>query len=384
MGGRSAHQGMSVARTWVVMLVYGDKIQLYREARGLTKAVASEVCGLSVGRLTELESSPGEQISCDEGFRIADGLQVDPSMLWSTDFKVQAWMNRTKKKVGSRAYRRLEACANLWRIQIRRLLSDFNFEDHFSLPKLRHLPPENRVLEAVDAVKRELAIPDGAILDLTRWLEQAGAVVLRVDFGDDGAGLDAFHCWCPGEQPFFFINRRLPADRYRFTLAHELGHAVMHLTQSDEAEVEANEFAGELLLPGKHLRLPSTRLNLKDLLRIKKRWNVSMASVVYRARSLGKISESEAVRLFRALASEGYFRSPEPSQPRQEACQLLEHAVGSYQSQHGLGVNEIFKLVGGRDPWLIEILGRLKSGDGSTGDSPPTRLEGAVDTFKLG
>ncbi len=63
------------------------------------------------------------------------------------------------------------------------------------------------------------------------------------------------------EQKVISLNRTESARRQRFTLAHEIGHIVLHKGQSfvdfrkmildptDEKEREANRFASELLMP---------------------------------------------------------------------------------------------------------------------------------------
>lgn len=63
----------------------------------------------------------------------------------------------------------------------------------------------------------------------------------------------------------------MPNDRKRFTLAHELGHIVMHLRSEDfdkpeeEKEKEANLFAAEFLLPKIPCREDLHALRYKDL-----------------------------------------------------------------------------------------------------------------------
>ncbi len=48
---------------------------------------------------------------------------------------------------------------------------------------------------------------------------------------------------------------RDPPTRQRFTVAHELGHAILrHRVPADKLEVEANAFAAELLLPTEAIR----------------------------------------------------------------------------------------------------------------------------------
>ena len=45
----------------------------------------------------------------------------------------------------------------------------------------------------------------------------------------------------------FFVNTEIPGDRLRWTLAHEIGHVVMHLMPSPDQEKEADRFAAERL-----------------------------------------------------------------------------------------------------------------------------------------
>ena len=61
--------------------------------------------------------------------------------------------------------------------------------------------------------------------------------------------VDAAHLWLAGLPPLFFVNENLPGDRLRWTLAHEVGHAVMHRNPTGDVEGEANRFASEFLMP---------------------------------------------------------------------------------------------------------------------------------------
>jgi Zn-dependent peptidase ImmA (M78 family) len=51
-------------------------------------------------------------------------------------------------------------------------------------------------------------------------------------------------------QPILFVNDSLPNDRKIFSIAHELGHLIMHIPISPlpdgiDEEKETNEFSGE-------------------------------------------------------------------------------------------------------------------------------------------
>ena len=82
--------------------------------------------------------------------------------------------------------------------------------------------------------------------------------------------------------PLIFMNAAMPGDRYRFTLAHELAHLVLHnQPETDEAmEEQADEFASEFLLPAKEIRPYLARPSLGGLARVKPYWKVSIKALL--------------------------------------------------------------------------------------------------------
>jgi Zn-dependent peptidase ImmA (M78 family) len=95
-----------------------------------------------------------------------------------------------------------------------------------------------------------------------------GVQVAVLTYPDETAG----ESWWEGEVAHLAVNRALPDGRRRFTLAHEWGHLVLRHHQrrfedlaaplprfrhaaeanwalTDPVEVEANQFAAELLMP---------------------------------------------------------------------------------------------------------------------------------------
>jgi len=66
-----------------------------------------------------------------------------------------------------------------------------------------------------------------------------------------------------GREPYIVYNKNHPRNRQRFTVAHEIGHIVLHSADSankedqpsqNEQEREANAFANALLVPREHLK----------------------------------------------------------------------------------------------------------------------------------
>ena len=75
-------------------------------------------------------------------------------------------------------------------------------------------------------VRAGWGLAPGPVHNVTRLLESHGCVVFAHPFGH--RKLDAFSARMAGRPAFIHINEDLPPDRWRYTLAHELGHLVMH------------------------------------------------------------------------------------------------------------------------------------------------------------
>ncbi len=90
----------------------------------------------------------------------------------------------------------------------------------------------------------------------------SGIEGLLIDGKEFEDGISGVHLMHKGTI-FIAYNKNHPKVRNRFTVAHELGHALMghtldsspvHLNSKDFRETEANQFAAELLVPLKMLK----------------------------------------------------------------------------------------------------------------------------------
>ncbi|MGW3691373.1 ImmA/IrrE family metallo-endopeptidase [Streptomyces sp. NPDC005125] len=175
--------------------------------------------------------------------------------------------------------------------------------------------------------------PDKPIPHLTRALERAGVavapIVLPDPTGDSvsptnkhfgvsywaGIGETALIAYFPGAQ----------GDRDRFTLAHELGHLVLHTfrPRAEDPEAEANRFAGAFLVPYERAREEITdHLTLEGFARRKQVWGVSIQALILRGASVGNIGESRKRSLYVQLTQRGW-RKEEPVSVGQEVPLLL-------------------------------------------------------------
>ncbi|MCX7759248.1 MAG: ImmA/IrrE family metallo-endopeptidase [bacterium] len=102
--------------------------------------------------------------------------------------------------------------------------------------------------------------------------------------------------------------------RRNFDAAHELGHIILHnkLTKVEELsreefkhiEDEANNFAAAFLLPRNSFFLDlKDANNLDAYLKLKKKWKVSIAAMVMRAKHLGRINNNQYQYLMKQISA---------------------------------------------------------------------------------
>jgi Zn-dependent peptidase ImmA (M78 family) len=150
-----------------------------------------------------------------------------------------------------------------------------------------------------------------------------------------------------GMPVLFFINMHSPADRVRYTLAHELGHMVLHTTSlkdDDEMESEADEFAGAFMLPADEIRHQLRRFDLRHLANMKGYWKVSMAAIAVRAQRLNLITPHQSKMFWMEMGKLGY-RKREPNEPHRETPRLLRQMVEFHSKKLGYSRNELAELL---------------------------------------
>ena len=144
-------------------------------------------------------------------------------------------------------------------------------------------------------------------------------IPLHVDHKD----FDGLSIYEPGDilPPMIFLNPDMPGDRWRLTLAHELGHIVLHhhqrmLPEHHELEREAYDFATEFLAPRQESASHLRSVSMQRLAQISHRvadsvWHEGMRAVVPR---VDRVARREGPRLHRLrgrgrgeLLAEGVF-----------------------------------------------------------------------------
>jgi Zn-dependent peptidase ImmA (M78 family)/DNA-binding XRE family transcriptional regulator len=172
--------------------------------------------------------------------------------------------------------------------------------------------------------------PDAPIAHLVEVIEASGVVVLPIP-SEEQSDIDAFSAWIQNSPVIAICSGRKAGDRRRFSVAHELGHLVMHWNRAIRSEQhrEADEFAAELLMPEKAMRReivsPVTLLSLAEM---KLRWGVSIQALIYRAHELGIIADRQYRYLFEQVAIRGWrTREPENLDVPLEKPRMLRKIV---------------------------------------------------------
>lgn len=218
------------------------------------------------------------------------------------------------------------------------------------LPKYtlgNYVPNENlSAKEIARKIRYELKVYNGAVPNLSTLLENNGIIIIRFDFGTDK--IDGLTTITDSDRKVMFINNQMPNDRIRFSMAHELGHLVMHLgnppCSSDDAERQADEFASEFLMPEEEIRPMLLNVNIQTLGMLKRKWRVSMHALVRRAKDLETITYQQYRNLQMYFSKKGYTKS-EPIPLPLENPTMWDETLKLYRDELGYSDEDLMSVM---------------------------------------
>jgi Zn-dependent peptidase ImmA (M78 family)/transcriptional regulator with XRE-family HTH domain len=202
-------------------------------------------------------------------------------------------------------------------------------------------------MEAARFLRAHWRLPRGPIADLVHLVESNGVMVVPLPgiCGFQGVSIRDGRKDLP---PMIFVSADDPADRQRWTIAHELGHIVLHHhlpATSEWSEDEADHFASEFLAPGHEIRHQfSWKTGLAELAQLKLHWRMSMAALLVRGHALGRIPEQSYTRLWREMSKAGYRRN-EPNELAPEHPTMLRELVRVHVEDLGFTIEELATLL---------------------------------------
>ena len=323
-------------------------LTLARESRGLTQGELATFSGVPQAIISRLEggiSLPSDDhvVSFSKAMSYPCGFFFQEDRIFG--FNASVFFHRKRADMPAKTLRRIHSRLNLTRIHLGRLLLATNLDPVFELVRLpveEYGTPE-RVAQHIRAL---LHLPSGPVKNLTAALEDAGVIVLSHDYGT--ARSDAVSEWIPGHTPIVLMNsdEAIRGDRFRWTLAHELGHLVMHKLPSEKMEEEANRFAAELLLPASEIKQHLRNVRLSNLALLKGIWRVSMGALLERAKQLKTINPTQ-YRYMRINFSKLHYNTAEPPELdiAIEESTLLSSLVHAHIQELGYSIDDLARLL---------------------------------------
>jgi Zn-dependent peptidase ImmA (M78 family)/transcriptional regulator with XRE-family HTH domain len=327
-----------------------EMMVLARESEGLTQTELAK-------RITELEGATVTQgtvskiesgvikASADQIDKIAEALDFPRAFFFQSapvfGYGSSCYYHRKRQDISVGTMRRALADINILRIQLTQLLRGAEIDANLAFHRM-----DVAEYESPETIARLLRgawhLPPGPVQNLIKTIESAGGVVFRCAFGTNK--IDAVSQWLPGLPPIFFVNSEIPGDRLRFTLAHELGHLIMHQIPSADIEKEANRFAAEFMMPEKEIGPHLRQLSIQKLASMKPYWKMSMASMLKRSFDLGKISVFMYRKLNTQISKYG-FKLIEPLPIASEEPTVLKDLINVHLTEHGYSLSELAQLL---------------------------------------
>lgn len=313
------------------------RIELARQYRGWTKKELAERCGMSPTYVGRLIAGSNSHLTESNVARIAyaTSLPVSFFLLPVDDADRGRLTFRRRKKITKNLDNRIRAEFEMLAGTLSRVRAMAGVPDETAAWLDGIAPtsdPQSRGVRRIAANARAaLGLPaTGPVRNMIRSVERKGVVVapLAVDVGDavsDGVTY-------PGMTLIGYFPENKPGDRLRFTIAHELGHLVLHRHRRPAGvnlmEREANEFASEFLLPEADARaVLSPGMMLEDYRYVKSGWGISIAASIRRAFDLGVIDYDKYTSLHVRMAQR-HWTKHEPVEVKAEHPVLFSQMFG--------------------------------------------------------
>lgn len=315
--------------------MFGERLKLARKKAGfslrsLSEALDKEISAQAIGKYERGEMMPSSGVL----LRMAKILDVSLEFLMSEqvqELKEVEFRKLSGTSAKDRARVEAEVINSLQRyLAVEEILELDSCE--WKAPKIP-ADPINQLDQAealAIATRKAWKLGIDPLPNMTSLLEDQGIKVLLLSLPKNVSGLTASVSRPHHETnvPVIVVNKEMTLERRRLTLAHELGHRLIHEDSDLDHEKAANVFAGAFLIPKDHLvrEIGKERnaLGYQELIQLKRMYRVSGAALLVRLKQLGIISENSMKYAFQTFAKKWRSEEPEPLEP---AGQEGQHEV---------------------------------------------------------
>lgn len=336
-------------------------LKLARESRYITQEELSSMLGVEQGTLSKIEK---DILAIDDKLvqKISKVLDF-PADFFYQDKKVMTVEGHYRRKVSTPVKKMKQYVAQM-------TIAEWHFlklMDEIELPETRlpswDIEEDGSPAMCAKHLRDFWKLPKGRVTNLTKLIEDNGIVIFPLELGE----MSGFSTYINGNIPVIYVNNNLSPDRYRLTIAHELGHIIFHfgnkVSQERDLEGEAYQFAIELLVPESNIRPYFTKVSIDKLADLKSYWYVSMQAMLRYANTLGMVTQNQYKYLWIQMGSLGYRRNEPVLIPVEEAG-LISEIVNAYVSDLGYSKEELASVLQVNVPELDRIYfgskGKLK------------------------
>lgn len=198
-------------------------------------------------------------------------------------------------------------------------------EDYVNFPELRELEFSVNPVVAAKQLREYWKLGNEPINNMVSLLESKGFLLANISSFSNKVDAFSIQNEVNGKKYYCILISQDNNSFYRqqFSLAHELGHWVLHSKNIDPLELdsqeyrdieqEANDFASNFLLPEISFTedIKKQDQNIDFYINLKKKWHVSAASMIFRSRNLNLISSKDYIRFQKRISARGW-RKNEP------------------------------------------------------------------------
>lgn len=275
-------------------MINATMIVLARESRGMNQSELADKISMSSTNLSKIERGD-IGVGKETIELIAQATHFPLSFFEQTGGIVPENMNyRKRQTVAQRLLTPINAKVNIIRLHIQQITRELKIPTPI-IPSLEITESQTPAIVAIQ-LRKLWKIETPIIENVTELLENKGIAINNFNFGTER--VDSRCVLTDDKYPIIFSNDSLLGDRQRFSLVFQLGHLIMHtfntVDWNRDISHEANLFAAEFLMPEKDIRKDFEEgITVSLLGELKRKWKVSMISLLYRADDLGFITENQ-------------------------------------------------------------------------------------------
>lgn len=322
-----------------------EMLRLARDRLGLTQDELAGQLGVTQALVSKLEHGFISQPSAELVEKLALSLQCSSEFFYEPGRAVgfPHFHQRQRAKLAARPHARIGAIINIQRQHVAKLMRSYELEVAKPIPQIdldeSGLTPE----KVAERLRAYWMLPRGPIANVVEIVEEAGGIVILSSFGT--ALLQGISFRSEGLPPLFFMNKDMPGDRFRMSLAQELGHIVMHTLPSDDARMdeEAGRFAAAFLMPASDIRPYLAEAKISVLGRVKAYWKVPIKSLIDRTYILKLITD----RQYKSMKGEyaRIFKQGEISNVDIEIPSRLSRIIRYHKEKLGYSLEDMARLL---------------------------------------